>query len=249
MALGLALVVSPWLARNWFVLGEPVFTTNAGFGLWVGNQRDVGQPYGWQYLRLGQYASYYGGLGSDELARDKEASRRARAFIASELPGWIFKKTTVGLAHLYEPDNFVLRRVRLGQYGFEALASLPWIGAITLGGELVVLVWGVYVTLAVRDRPAALMLLAMMIGNAAIHVISVGHARHRMIWGLLPLVVTGVPRKPFSPSRLAVAVAIVTVLLSFGLAAPGREQLARTFAGDGRIEQLPPALDRNADPQ
>jgi hypothetical protein len=96
---GIAIVVAPWLIRNWFIFGVPILTTtHGGYTLLLGNNptfdnQVVEQPWGtvWQLDSLQQWQSdidrqIENALGpqATEVERDAWQSRQAKRFIAAD---------------------------------------------------------------------------------------------------------------------------------------------------------------------
>jgi hypothetical protein len=223
--------VAPWLVRNAQVEGRAVFTTSSGFNLWAGNQDEVRPAYSWQSHRLGDYYTRYLDFAEAELERDDEARRRALRFIAEAQPDWLWRKPWMGVTHLLEPDNYVLRRVRLEHYGPLQTSSRRAIGFLTLVGEFAVLAWAVWTMLALRPAPRRTLVLAMILVGAAIQIVTVGNARHRLMLELLVLCTAGLRFRPPARWRVAAALGVAAALAGVGLVSPGRQELLEVFAG------------------
>ena len=55
------------------------------------------------------------------------------------MPSWLIRRPWMGISHLFEPDNFVLMKMRFGNYG-ELKAPVRWLTiAFTMGGEYLVI--------------------------------------------------------------------------------------------------------------
>ncbi len=230
-ALGLAFAacVTPWLVRNARVEGRPVFTTSSGFNLWAGNQAEVAPAYSWQSHQLGIYYRHYLGFGASELARDDVARELAFAFLRAEQPRWLWRKPWMGLSHLFEPDNYVLRRVRLGHYGPLAPGTRRALALVTLAGEGLALAWGILRLLRLRPSNRRSLVLGMLLAAGGIHLVAVADARHRLVLELLPLATAGARLRRPSAARLALAGATTLLLVALAGLSPGREALLETL--------------------
>ena len=59
LLLGLAVVVSPWVARNAMLVGRPVFTVSTGFGLWWSHNPVILKYYPWETIDKGVVEYWY----------------------------------------------------------------------------------------------------------------------------------------------------------------------------------------------
>ncbi|HEY0984850.1 ArnT family glycosyltransferase [Schlesneria sp.] len=153
-ATGTALVVGPWIVRNWWVLGVPILTTtHGGYTLFLSNnpvfyQEVVQQPWGtvWQNQSLTEWQADIEsqiqqqlGAEASEVARDKWYSQQGRRTIAAEPQ--LFAKATLhrvrslwntvpqGEAAEQVSGNLVLA---IGWY-YGAILILGFCGAILIG--------------------------------------------------------------------------------------------------------------------
>jgi hypothetical protein len=229
LGLAFAATLAPWLIRNAALEGRPVFTTSSGFNLWAGNQSELAPAYSWQSHRLGLYYQHYLGFGASELERDDVARARALAFIGAEQPRWLWRKPWMGLTHLFEPDNYAMRRLRLGHYGPLAPAARRALAVATLLGEALVLAWGIFRLARLPPSPRRNLVVGMLGVAIAIHILSVADARHRLVLELLPLATAGARLAPRAPGRLALAGAALCCVLAIAFLSPGRELLLETL--------------------
>ena len=154
--IAMGLTLSPWVARNWTVLGHPVVvSTNGGVNMWIGNNPRA----------TGKYETLPGtglrGTGLGEVERDRAGYREAAAFIR-EHPGRYLWLSLRRVGHLFargwdgvyenlrgvEPPVSTTSRVMLyglaqvhyGLLMLAALAGMAWLGGLRGGGGLLLTV-------------------------------------------------------------------------------------------------------------
>jgi hypothetical protein len=98
--LGLALLLSPWVVRNYRVFGRPIATTtHGGFTLWLANN-----PYFFAHLRKQSWLTPWPGPNTEpptnEVERDREHYAQARAAIRAE-PGMFLAACCYRLTRLW----------------------------------------------------------------------------------------------------------------------------------------------------
>ncbi len=74
-ALALLLVLLPWLARNWLVVGRPALTTRLGYSLWVANHPQTFAHYPVESIDRSATAAW-AAMAPAELAEVERAARR-----------------------------------------------------------------------------------------------------------------------------------------------------------------------------
>ena len=216
--LAFALVLAPWVVRNQVRLGSPVLvSTDSMYQLWAGNQEGPYPAYTTFRTPFKAWKGAYRDFADHPLEREAEARRRALAFIAAEQPLWFFRKVSSGLQRLFDPDNFVLRIARLGQYG-ELSPAMRWFLRIaTVLGEAAVLAWGIVALVRARWGTRKWIVLALLLWALTVHLAAVATTRHRLAIELLPLLLTGVPLEPWTRGRRWVAAAAGAVILGAAL--------------------------------
>lgn len=144
LALGTAVMIAPWTARNYVVLGHPIFaTTHGGYTLWLGNNplfydhlRRHGPARPWDSSDLD---AYFASLGEefdhDERRVDRECYRRATAAIANDPNGFALS-SIVRAARLFQPIPNRLsdtegNRQRMVRYAIGAWYILAGVGLLT----------------------------------------------------------------------------------------------------------------------
>ncbi len=136
VALAGALVVTPWIVRNWRVAGVPSFTTNAGSNFWQGNN-----PQTLAYLRAGydvQWIPAGPSQARDPLGADADRAlfRRAVTYLRTHpgaIPALIWAKFLVYWSIDVTPRrNPGVDATRSGAGGLQASTSST--GMMTLSG-------------------------------------------------------------------------------------------------------------------
>lgn len=144
-AAGALLTVSPWMLRNWLVLGTPLLTTtHGGYTLLLGNNPDFYAQvvaHSWSTVWEGegqqQWASGINetmdrlGLG-DELARDRWMSWQALQTMAAH-PSLCLKASLTRIVQFWQivPGGDMARRAPRWTLAFVAVFYLSyWIGAV-----------------------------------------------------------------------------------------------------------------------
>jgi Gpi18-like mannosyltransferase len=100
-ALAVAVVVAPWLIRNTIVFGEPVFSTNGGYVIFVNNNDEAtgswSDPYKYKNSPFLQYRT---DTGFDEMAIHKVGKELAYKWI-KENPGRFLKLAVKRIVNSY----------------------------------------------------------------------------------------------------------------------------------------------------
>lgn len=100
-ALAVAIVVAPWLIRNKIVFGEPVFSTNGGYVIFVNNNDEAtgswSDPYKYKNSPFLQYRT---DTGFDEMAIHKVGKKLAYKWI-KENPGRFMKLAVKRIVNSY----------------------------------------------------------------------------------------------------------------------------------------------------
>jgi 4-amino-4-deoxy-L-arabinose transferase-like glycosyltransferase len=185
-----ALVIAPWLVRNYAIFGRVVAVSSAG---WL-NVRSGNTLAGDSWLTpdgnaLEGFRNTYFAI-EDEMERADYARSQALALIAQEQPTWIFKKLARTIAGFFTPDSYLLKKISRGAYGPPDLA---WVRAAVLSSSLA------FMLIFVCALPG---------------VLSGAAGRHRLLVGLLLAAVLGVHllanvspryRLPFMPLMMVFA--------------------------------------------
>lgn len=110
ISIALVIVVTPWIVRNWIVMGEPLLTTSSGINLLIGNNPNTN----------GSYSSNFAPAGfemvSNESVKDRMAFHSALSYIAARPDKFIvngFKK----FAHFFSSEFYLL----ISQFGRTSL--------------------------------------------------------------------------------------------------------------------------------
>jgi hypothetical protein len=101
LLLPILLIVTPWVVRNWAVVGEPVLATNSGINLLIGNNPNANGSYSARF-DLPQVEA-----ASDEGVRDRTAFHSAVTYIVSH-PGAFFLNAAKKYAHVFSSESFLL---------------------------------------------------------------------------------------------------------------------------------------------
>lgn len=96
--IGFAVVITPWMVRNYYVMGAALVSTNTGINLFMGNQPESGMGYN-AYLEK----EYDVNNPLMEVHIDSSAWNRAWAYIADE-PGGFIKRGIIKVAFFYAAD-------------------------------------------------------------------------------------------------------------------------------------------------
>jgi hypothetical protein len=218
-ALGLALVLGPWTARNAVVFGEFIPTDcQTMYNLWQGNN-----PSGGWNLAL---ARRYRGHSTSPAAREAWAREKVLDHVLRDPTAWAAAKVTVQVPHLLggmdASHRTLLRRDRFGELsargeaGVAALSTAAWLLVGTLGLAGLILL---------PSDPRRTLVLLFGAFVVCVHVVGFAHARHRLpLEPLLALGVGVILVRPagawqLTPGRLVVAAvlaAIVGVLAVMG---------------------------------
>jgi hypothetical protein len=183
VALGLALMVAaPWVARNWSVLGRPVFISSSFEDVWKGNNPGAS---GSSYLPSGQDVF---AAASPEL--------QARFNQPSELQlNEVFTQEVVAFV-AQQPGDFVDLTVRKFVYFWWSSPQMgllyppQWLTAYQ-GYALVIFGFGIVGVVAILGRGSVAernllgVLAALSLSLAVIHAVAYVEGRHR--WGVEPL--------------------------------------------------------------
>lgn len=116
VALPVLVLVGGWLCRNWYVVGAPVLTTEAGESLWAANNEVAVRAPMRQSIDLTVTESYAGLpsarqavlAASGEVMRDRILGRWAREFVVSHPIQTVFhslRKIWMTMAAIYSPDR------------------------------------------------------------------------------------------------------------------------------------------------
>jgi hypothetical protein len=183
-ALGLALVLGPWTARNAVVFGEFIPTDcQTMYNLWQGNN-----PAGGWNLAL---ARRYHAHSTSPAVREAWAREKVLDHVLRDPASWAAEKVTGQVPHLLGGmDAFhrnLLRRDRFGELsargeaGVAALSTAAWLLVGTLG------LAGLVLLPSDRRRTLVLLFGAFVV---CVHVVGFAHARHRL--PLEPLLALGI---------------------------------------------------------
>jgi 4-amino-4-deoxy-L-arabinose transferase-like glycosyltransferase len=169
VALGVAAMLTPWTARNYVVMGHPIFaTTHGGYTLWLGNNhlfyahlRSRGPAELWDSKDLdARFAQMGADLEYDERRVDRECYRLAKATIADDPRGFALS-SVVRAGRLFQP---IPNQVS-GNEGNMNRAIRYGIGVwyFLVGGGLVIGLWSVRRDLrSTRHMPTLLLVFAFV---------------------------------------------------------------------------------------
>lgn len=108
VCIGCAVLVTPWMARNWLVLGQPVLATNGGVDLWIGNNPHATGRYNWSDEMRQQILT-----GNDEIENDRIAREAALTYIFNDF-GRFMKAGAVKLAYYFGLEATSVNWLNLG---------------------------------------------------------------------------------------------------------------------------------------
>jgi 4-amino-4-deoxy-L-arabinose transferase-like glycosyltransferase len=176
-AIGLALVVTPWMLRNYRQKGKFTITTNAGINLLIGNQ--PGSGMGWNQPVTEQFAI-------DDPRRetyvDSAARHQAWQYIKND-PAAFFKRGVLKVMYFYAVDMEGLG-YELGQLAAENRSDrYIYCAFITEAFYLMVLLFGffgifsIYIANADVRRPEGFILWATILMWTAVHFVFFGDGR------------------------------------------------------------------------
>ena len=192
-----ALVILPWLIRNQIVMGRPVFATEGGYTLWIGNHR--GANGGYDIANGPSFGSLESVQG--EIEMDDKFTALAISFIVEHPGEWValmpkklsrlFTPQPVLRWNLYRDDD----TVRPGLSRFEAGLAHHRKRISRYTGRLQNLYWllgvvGLVVAVA-RRRSAALYLL-VPVAYWLVFSLTLGHGEPRYLMSVAPLLAPGV---------------------------------------------------------
>ncbi len=182
MLLFAALVVVPWTVRNYTVHGRFVPVSSIGwFAAAQGNtleKKDWMLQDGPEHVKFER--EYFSTAG--EIERMDFARRHFWEKVREEQPGWIGKKLVLNPTLLLTPDSYLLYKARRGAYGEIGPATNAVLGALAIGGYVIVFVIGV---LGFASAPAGggRWLAGAVIGAAMlVHVLANADTRFRLPW-------------------------------------------------------------------
>ena len=183
---GVVLALSPWVVRNYYETGSfTLINTNGMQNLYEGNNAIKG--YGSEYYfsdRLKDIYASYAAMGKTEVEREKGARKAALAYIASEQPGWFFKKMRNEMPMLWAPAVHPIRHVRMGFYGV--------LNPLLVDALIIIFVLSYFLLISTAafgffhsSRSPAFYLTLILIGYVCA-IYTVTHAQPRYLFPVLP---------------------------------------------------------------
>jgi hypothetical protein len=198
------MVASPWVLRNWVVLGRPVFISTSLEDVWKGNNPTSS---GSSYLPSGRdiFAAAPPELllrlqQASELQLDDVFGQEVIAFVTQQ-PGEFVALSARKFVYFWSrsPQTGLLYpRSWLGAYGLYAAVILTFaaVGAIAIVGHG-----------SPQERSLLGTLVAISLVLATIHALSYVEGRHR--WGIEPLLLLLTARGFFATARVLLSPAVV----------------------------------------
>jgi hypothetical protein len=222
---GAALLVAPWVIRNEVVFGKPLFTTNDGANLLIGNNPEATGAYGPASVPARVREA------RGELAANQESRHAALAFIASR-PGRFLALAPVKAAHVLSSDA----ELAVGRFGAPSTASyrqryrsLPVAVHLAVSLPYFALVLAGLLGLVARSGGTErIVFAALAVSILLVHVVTFGGSRFHFPWmPFFALSAAGLadggraratPRAPAIAAALLVALAFVSVWVAEALA-------------------------------
>ncbi len=198
-----ALVVLPWVVRNWVVMGRPVLATEAGVTLWIGNHHGASGAYSLEGMPAIAPSSSIAG----EMARNEGYTRLALDFIVRNPIEWLSYGPRK-FRHLFGRQPVIYKsflRDTDGQPGGELVvrrlsAAESWIRSrsarIASDARQVQAVYWLLgsagLLLAAARRRIAAMVLLIPVVYLLVFSVSLGHGEPRYLISVAPLLAAGV---------------------------------------------------------
>ncbi|HEY8515802.1 MAG TPA: sulfatase-like hydrolase/transferase [Candidatus Binatia bacterium] len=183
VALPVVLLIAPWMARNYVLLGKPfVLSTNSWFPIAVGNllpeKRILGmsqenREFHERYLEM-----------EDELERAAYARETALAAIAKEQPWWIVRKVLRNTYYLFSTASQLKRFVKsrwLARGWNDFMRNVTTVEATYYA---VTMVLGIVALWLVPGGRLKLLVVALILFHWAVYIVA--NANHRFRVPLLP---------------------------------------------------------------
>jgi hypothetical protein len=212
--LGLIITLSPWAIRNYAYHGRLVtISTDTMFQLWAGNNDEVFRAYTIYKTPYGRLKDRYTTFGDTDRDREAAAYGKAIDFIRREQPEWFFRKIRMGLKRLFVRDNFVLRHLRNGSYGSPTAAKHRAMYALTMLGELAVIVLGIVMLIRAEAGPRKAAVVVILLYALAVHISTTAISRHRLVIELVPLLLAGVAWRGWTRRSLSICGMLIGVVL------------------------------------
>jgi hypothetical protein len=179
-----ALVVTPWIARNYVMLGKPlVLSTNSWFPLAVGNLIPRDRILGMARENDAFHQRYYAIEG--ELERDAFARETALQAIAERQPWWIVRKLVRNTYYLFSIASQLKRFVKEGWTAPAYAGIARRMTAVETASYVISMALGIVALWLVPDGRTKLLMVALIVMHWAIYVVA--NATHRFRVPLLPL--------------------------------------------------------------
>jgi 4-amino-4-deoxy-L-arabinose transferase-like glycosyltransferase len=218
-ALGVALVLGPWTARNAVVFGEFIPTDcQTMYNLWQGNN----PVQGWNLGLARRYARH----STSPQAREAFAREKVLAYVLEDPAGWAWNKITVQVPRLLVGMDGVHRNLlRHHRFGVLSERTEAGLAAASTAAWLVVGAAGIAGLVLLPGDPRRTLVLLFGAFVVCVHVIGFAHARHRL--PLEPLLALGVgvllvrPAAAWQPTPGRIVVAAVLAAIVGALAVVG----------------------------
>jgi len=172
VTLSMLAITSPWVIRNWMVLGSPVLNTNSGFNLYLGNNpsatgrfisiADTPQASSWEELR-----------SHGEIVASKTLTNEALSWLIDN-PSKFFNLALKKAVYFWTPP------VHLGERegsNVEVVARMTWVVQFFLFVGIAV---GTIFCSELRARNALRVLWFSVLGYTAVHMIFYVVVRYRL---------------------------------------------------------------------
>jgi hypothetical protein len=187
VALGIAIVVSPWVQRNHAQLGRILPISSVGWiAIGEGNALE-----GRRWLRpaapgRSAFRAEVNAV-SGEMARADFARARTLELVRDAQPTWLFTKLAHNVPLLLSPDAFHLYKLRNGSYGTVGVATRRGVAVVTVLAYALVACLGAVGIASARLGRRRLLALGVLGCVLALHVVANANSRFRMPW--MPLVI------------------------------------------------------------